>query len=362
MLKLSQTTFATRNRIDAAQGVIYGVCVARCGEAKGHGVSLDDGSLETLLALTKGRENGVATRFGNDHQAASKDFNGSLKDFRIQGDGIYADLHLLKTDAHYDKLLEMAERIPNEFGLSVVADAAKTKDGKNFKSPIRFEALDCVDIVSAPAATNGLFFSQPNTNTIMLKEFALMLGLPDTATEADVKLALEAKCKYESEHKKKMEAEAEAEEEAKKKLEAEEEAKKKKMEADDEEKGKDKSKKLEAEIEALKLAVANITKAADEKAAELALAAKKAEVENIKLEAGKEGKVIALTDEAILKLSVDEFKAHVAQLPKNQIKLNKGNVNTEAQPKFDAAAAREARKQGAIALGQRMTNQLTLNK
>lgn len=361
---------SSRERVDAAKGIIRGVCVMRVGEAKGHGVRLDKNSLETLLALTKDRPDGVGTRFGDDHEAKAKDFNGSLKDFRIEGDGLYADLHLLKKDVHYEKLLEMAETIPSEFGLSVVADAEKKEIGKDsdgnpkyqFKSPIRFEALDCVDIVSAPAATNGLFFSQTTTNqNIMTKEFALMLGLPETATEAEIKVAFAAKhekmCKYEAEAEAKKKLEAEAEE--KKKLEAEAEAKKKlEAEADDEEKGKQGKKKFEAELEALKLQVAELTGAA--KAAQES--AHKAEIENLKLEAAKEGKIISLTDEAILKLSVAEVKDMIAKLPKDQIKLSKGSVNLEAKPSFDLEAARQKKVQGAIALGQAMKGQLTLNK
>ena len=353
---------ASRNRVDAANRVIHGVCVMRVGEAKGHGVQLDKKSLESLLELTKDRPDGVATRFGDDHEAKAKDFNGTLKNFRIDGDGVFADLHLLASEPHNAKLLEMAEKIPNEFGLSVVSDAVKTEDGKEFISPVRFTALDCVDIVSAPAATNGLFFSTKQSNN--MTKIALALGLPETATEAEIeqaaKLSFEAKCKAEAEAKKKLEAEEKEEKEKaeKKKLEAEAEAE---AEADDEEKGKEGKKKLEAlEARLLELEALEAARNADVKAAKDA--AHKAEIENIKLEASKEGKVINLTDEALLKLSVAEVKDMVAKLPKNQVRLAKGSVNNEAKPTFDLAAARQKKADGAIALGQAMVNQLKLNK
>lgn len=343
-------------KIDSANGVIYGVCVMREGEAKGHGVRLDRQSLEGARKLAAVRPDGVGTRFGDDHEAKAKDFNGSLKEFRIEGDGLYADLHLLKTDAHFDKVLEMADKISHEFGLSVVSDADKEISGKDesgnpkykFKSPIRFTELQCVDIVSAPAATNGLFFSQTNNQKNMTK-IALALGLPETATEAEIEtaagLALAAKTKMDTEAKKKLEAEAEA----KKKLDAE---------GDAEGKKDGKFAALEASVLELSKKVEGFNAAA----AATQAAAHKSEIESLKLEAGKDGKVIALSDESLLKLSVPEIKDMIAKLPKGQVKLTRGNtlpVNKDGQkldkrsPEFREFLAQK-RDEGALALGRKM--------
>jgi membrane protein involved in colicin uptake len=208
-----------------------------------------------------------------------------------------------------------------------------------------------VDIVSSPAATNGLFFSQLNQNktNTMTKEFALYLGLPETATEAEVKVALEAKCKTEAEMKKKMEAEAEME--AKKKLETE---------------AKDGEKKFSAEFEAMKLELSAIktnTQAAKD-------AAHKAEVEGLKLEAAKDGKVIPMGDEALMKLSIPEIKDMIVKLPKGQVKLARGNTMpvTKDGKKLDKrsdefkAYLSDKREEGALALGRIISGSVNLNK
>ena len=346
MLQFDQFNSVTgHERVDASAGIIFGVCVMRTGEAKGHGITLDDGSLNSFLQLTKGRKVGV--RFGADHKAGAEDFTGNLQDFRKESGMIKADLHLLKSDLNFSKIVEMAEKMPDEFGLSASTDAEKTKDGKSFKSPVRFTELYCVDVVTNPAATNGLFFSEQQQNTNM-KKFALLLGLPETATEDEIALALEAKCKMDA-----------SKDEAKKKKELE-------AEADDEEKGKEGAKKFAAlEASVLDLS-AKLTAIADNTAA-AAASAKKAEVEGLKLEAAKDGKVIPMTDETLLKLSVPEIKEMLAKLPKGQLKLSRGplpGTGTDGKaldrrsPEFRAQLAAK-REEGALNLGNRIMAQAT---
>ena len=337
LLKFS--SISNHERIDVENGIIRGVVVIEAGEAKGHDLQIDSESLESFMKLATARKAGVKVRFGNDHKAGVEDTNGSLKDFRMDGSKIRADMHLLKTDPRNVKLMEMAEKMPEEFGLSAVTDAKR--DGKNFASPIYFTQLDCVDIVSSPAATQGLFFSEPtNTQpqTSMLKEFALLLGLPETATEQEIKVALEAKCKPE----------------------AKKEDDKKELEADDEEKGKDK-KKLEA-IEAQLLELSSKIQSINDNTQAAKDAAHKAEIEGLKLEASKDGKVIPLSDEALIKLSIPEIKDVIGKLPKNQVKLNKGNIVPgdnkpldKRSPEFKAQLAAK-RAEGALLLGQKMLN------
>ena len=347
-------------QIDSANGIIRGVVVMELGEAKGHDLTIDDESLNGFLSLAVVRKDGVKVRFGNDHEAGVEDTNGTLKNFRREGGKIRADLHLLKSDTRNVKLLEMAERMPSEFGLSAITDAEKHKDGKEYKfnSPLRFTQLDCVDIVSSPAATKGLFFAVNNNinQKSNMKNIALALGLPDSATEAEIesaaKLAFEAKdkmCKAEAEaeaKKKKLEAEAEADAEAK-------------------DGGKSKLAALEATVLKLSATIEGINTSA----AAAQTAAHKAELENLKLEAGKDGKVIALSDESLAKLSIPEIKDMISKLPKNQVKLAKGvtlPVGKDNQPlnkrspEF-VAFMKAKQSENALALGQRMTAQLKLN-
>jgi hypothetical protein len=373
------SSIALSERINAVDGIILGVCVMEKGEAKGHNLQIDDKSLDQFLQLASERKDGVKVRFGADHNAGASDINGALKNFRREGDRIRADLHLLKTDKNFSKIIEMAEMLPNEFGLSASTTAGEELIGHD--RYVRFTEIFCVDIVSNPAATKGLFFSQNNnnqTNTIMLKEFALMLGLPETATEADVKTAFAAKCKMGSEDKKKTEAEADADADADAKEEKVKEIESKKKEeaemdaeCDDEGAGKvgkkAATKKFSAELDAIRLELAAIKGASQAAQA----SAHKVEIEGLKLEAAKEGKVIPMNDESLVKLSIPEIKDMITKLPKGQVKLSRGVVspkNVDGKAITDKRSAEfkaylaSKREEGALALGQRILGSVNLNQ
>lgn len=308
MLNLSQyNPISVHDKVDAENGIIFGVCVMSKGEAKGHGLMLDDKSLDGFIELTKSRPNGVGTRFGDDHDAGAQDFNGTLKNFRRDGDKVRADFYLLKTDKNYDKLLEMAKAMPHEFGLSASTTAMEELIGN--EKFVRFTEINCVDVVTKPASTKGLFFSTKTNNNTMTKQYAVLLGLPDTASEQEILVALEAKCKMDAEAKKKMEGKEKKHEE----------------DADGDAEGESESKKkfaaIEAKLTELSAKLVESEKANAEKAAALELSAKKAAWENIKAEASREGKVIPLTDESALKLSEKEQREIVANLPKGKVNL-----------------------------------------
>jgi len=378
MSKFTQfSAIATSERINASEGIIFGVCVMEKGEAKGHNLQIDDKSLDQFLQLASERKDGVKVRFGADHNAGASDINGCLKNFRREGDKIRADLHLLKSDKNFSKIIEMAEKLPNEFGLSASTTAGEELIGHD--RYVRFNEIFCVDIVSNPAATNGLFFSQNNNNQTdkpMIKEFALMLGLPETATEAEVKTAFAAKCKTDAEYQKKMDAEADADADAEAKEEKVKEIESKKKEemdaeCDDEGAGKvgkkADTKKFSAELEAIRLELAAIKGASQAAQA----SAHKVEIEGLKLEAAKEGKVIPMNDESLVKLSIPEIKDMIAKLPKGQVKLSRGVVapkNVDGKAITDKRSAEfkaylaSKREEGALALGQRILGSVNLNQ
>ena len=181
-----------------------------------------------------------------------------------------------------------------------------------------------------------------------------MLGLPETATEADVKLAFEAKCKLSDEAKKKAEDEEKA---------------KKELEADDEAKGKQ-GKKFE-ELQAAVLELTNKLAGIESNSQAARDAAHKAEVEGLKLEASKDGRVIPANDEALLKLSIPEIKDMISKLPKGQLKLSRGTtvpvnkdgaaITDRRSPEFKAFLQAK-QSEGALALGQRMISSTNLNQ
>lgn len=135
-------------------GVILGVSVITIGEAKGHGVYIDQKSLESYLSAAINRQGGVPVKM--DHGTGFYHIVGKLENFRVDGDSLRADLHLLKSHEQFERIVEMAETMADSFGLSVSSVANSEKiDGKEY---LRCEELNSVDLVDRPAANpNGLF-------------------------------------------------------------------------------------------------------------------------------------------------------------------------------------------------------------
>lgn len=320
------SAIASKERIDPENGVIYGVSVITKGEAKGHDVFIDDKSLEQFASNGQASDEGVKVKMKHFKQGEdSPIFSviGSLKNFRVDGDSVRADLHLLKTDENYAKILEMADKMPSQFGLSVSCSMEiETIEEKQF---IRVKELSSVDLVDAPAANpTGLFsekekakenknINQINMNIDQIK-LAKALGLAETATEAEISDALIAKLSAKP-------ADVTG---------------------------------LEAKISDAQIQLATI----EAKTKEAAIAAKKVEVDNLIAEASRDGKVIPLTNEQLHALPVDTVKEMISKLPKAQVQLERKPtkpsdkdgkaLNGEALVQF----CREKATEGAAALTQ----------
>lgn len=149
------TQFATLdNRIDTAEGVIYGVAVITKGPALGHGMSVDDTTLAGVVAQANTYEGGMKVKL--DHTDSAGAIVGYLRNFRIEGDAVRADLTLLKSSPHRDYVLEIASTIPDTFGLSISFSGADEKIGDHVFA--RCTEIYSADIVSEPAANpSGLF-------------------------------------------------------------------------------------------------------------------------------------------------------------------------------------------------------------
>jgi Mu-like prophage I protein len=303
---------STMDRVDAQKGIIFGVSVISIGEARGHNMFVDRTTLEQFLKVAKTHKDGIKTKFGDDHKAGAKNINGTLRNFRIDGDKVRADLCLLKSDAHFTKLIEMSQEMPDEFGLSASFSGNHELVGNEVM--VRCSEIYSVDIVSDPAANKSLF-SQPD-KTKSMKDIALSLGLPETATEAEIKTKITNLCKYEAEAKQKMEAEAEA----KKKLEAEEK-KKKELEGKAEGEG-EKFSALEARLVELSSKFEAAEKAAAAKVADAEKAVKLSEIKNLLADASRDGKVVPLSETELCALPIESVKTMLSKLPKGQIKLS----------------------------------------
>ena len=104
---------------------------------------------------------------------------GWLEGVEVKADGVYGDLHFLKSHAMAGPICEAAERRPDRFGLSHNATGnVVEKDGQRIVESI--EQVRSVDIVQRPATTQGLFESTSDSTaaTPILTD-----GQPDPAAE-----------------------------------------------------------------------------------------------------------------------------------------------------------------------------------
>jgi hypothetical protein len=153
-------------RVDREAGIIHGCAVASIGEARGHNLWLDKKTLAQLKAAGDYYKNGVKVKV--DHGSGVMATIGHLKGFRIEGDVLRGDLHVLKTAGERDKLFEMAEKIPDTFGLSVSfsgEDETVKDDAGAVKKFARCDdkAFYSIDLVTEAAANPQGLFSAKDT-------------------------------------------------------------------------------------------------------------------------------------------------------------------------------------------------------
>lgn len=142
-------------RIDRENGVIYDVSLITSGiEARGHDLHTDDTTLGQVCALMT--EMGQVPVKWN-HKTGADSVNGYVSNARVIGDKTKADWHLLKSHPSFNHAIELAERMPQNVGLSVafVGAPPATVNGKKFA---RVEELVSVDLVAQPAANPGGLF------------------------------------------------------------------------------------------------------------------------------------------------------------------------------------------------------------
>jgi len=171
---------------------ITNVAIATTGEAKGHGVSLDQDFIENIARLGNEKSKGIKARFG--HPAMSGDalgtFLGRWTNFRTENNIARADLTISETAQSSPSgnlssyIFDMAEKESDMFGASIVFEPGRyyKKDEDNNKiyprdqeyvhidgpEYIEIKKLHAADLVDEPAANEGLF-SKWSGNTIASK-------------------------------------------------------------------------------------------------------------------------------------------------------------------------------------------------
>lgn len=150
-------------RVDREAGIIYGVKVL--GHESGNGDPdgrlavtrrlYPDPTMRGAVNLYEGAE--VYVNHSRDSRKAEDAF-GWLMNVRVEADGIYADLHYLKSHPMADRITEAAERRPQMFGMSHDAHGQTEQQG-NTLVVRKIERVNSVDVVVRSATTNSLFES-----------------------------------------------------------------------------------------------------------------------------------------------------------------------------------------------------------
>lgn len=157
-------------RVDVENGVIYGVSVVTVGPALGHYVYTSDGgqipvyvdgeTLRQVKSCSEKYSGGLKVKL--THGGEVGDIVGALKEFSIQGTKLLADLHVLRSYERRGYILEIAQTMPESFGLSISFSGEKElKDGKALARCVEIYSADLVD---SPAANPGGLFSKHQTS------------------------------------------------------------------------------------------------------------------------------------------------------------------------------------------------------
>jgi len=188
------------SKVDREAGVIAGVSVISVGEAKGHGMFVDGTTLEQVKLAAESHADGVKVK--TDHWSGFNGIVGLIKNFSIDGDKLRGDLHLLENHEAREKVLEMAEKMPSQFGISISfsGDAeAKEIEAEGVTREMKFarcESLEACDLVDSPAANaEGLFAAPaPDQFSKTLKELSAQnVTLLARVEDLTTKLASEEK-------------------------------------------------------------------------------------------------------------------------------------------------------------------------
>ena len=142
--------------VDEQRGIITGVSVITNGVmAIGHDIHVDDTTLLQMKFAADSRPGGKVPVKWN-HKTGADEVCGYLVNFRVDGDKLKADWHLLDHHPRRDQALELASRMPDGVGLSASFFGKNEKKGP--KTFARCSKLQSVDLVAAPAANpDGLF-------------------------------------------------------------------------------------------------------------------------------------------------------------------------------------------------------------
>jgi len=120
---------------------------------------VDSTTLAQVMASAKTYANGLKVKM--NHEGRAGDIVGFVTNFAVDGEILRGDFHLLKSSPHREYVMELAETIPDTFGMSIsFSGPDESKEGKLFA---RCTEIYSCDLVTEPAANpSGLFSAGVN--------------------------------------------------------------------------------------------------------------------------------------------------------------------------------------------------------
>lgn len=170
-MRLTEQTAIAPRRVDREAGLIEGVRIL--GPDSKNGRKYSPRAMAEAAHLYEGAPVNV------DHPATERkdrplaEAFGWIRNVRQEPDGVYGDLHYLKSHPQAELVAEAAERNPNRIGLSHHAEGTVRMDGQRVIVET-VERVHSVDLVQTPATNAGLFESEGKPMTI--REAAEMAG------------------------------------------------------------------------------------------------------------------------------------------------------------------------------------------
>ena len=144
--------------IDEANGIIRGVSLITEGVALGHKVVIDSKTLQQVKTAAESYAGGLKVNL--NHNSGAGDIVGYIDNFSIVGQKLIGDLNLLQSSPHRNYILEIANKIPDTFGLSIAFSGPSEMAADKKTMLQRCSEIYSVDIVSEPAANPAGFFSR----------------------------------------------------------------------------------------------------------------------------------------------------------------------------------------------------------
>jgi len=158
------------SKIDKQNGIIKGVSIITSGvTARGHELEVDTTTLKQIHACALEKGGNIPVK--ENHKSGVEAVTGFVTNFRIEGNKLKADWHLLETHPRRAQYLETAEKMPNGVGMSAAfIGADRPEMTANGKPAARCKELLAVDYVTMPAANpDGMFsrrfFNDNNNNS-----------------------------------------------------------------------------------------------------------------------------------------------------------------------------------------------------